>query len=77
VVGEDWLTVSDVADQLKVSVIAVQGWIRRGELRALRLGGKAGYRIRPSDLANFIEQRTEGGAEARTDLAPAGAASTG
>jgi excisionase family DNA binding protein len=52
--GEEWLTVAQVANLLQVSVMAVQGWIRRGELPAIRLGGKAGYRVRRADLDAFI-----------------------
>lgn len=50
-----WLTVRDVAESLKVHEETVRRWIRRGDLVALDLGGpRAGYRIRPSDLNEFI-----------------------
>lgn len=51
-----WLTVRDVAESLKVHEETVRRWIRRGDLVALDLGGpRAGYRVRMSDLDNFIE----------------------
>lgn len=51
-----WLTVRDVATSLKVHEETVRRWIRRGDLVALDLGGpRAGYRVRRSDLDQFIE----------------------
>jgi excisionase family DNA binding protein len=51
-----WMTVRDVAESLKVHEETVRRWIRRGDLVALDLGGpRAGYRVRPSDLDQFIE----------------------
>lgn len=56
-----WLTVRDVAEMLRVHEETVRRWIRRGELTALDLGGpRAGYRIRPSDLDDFIKTNYNG-----------------
>jgi len=52
-----WLTVQHVCDQLHVSDQTVRRWIKAGQLPATDLGGKAGYRIRESDLAAFLERR--------------------
>lgn len=53
-----WLTVLDVADHLQVTEDTVRRWIRRNELPALNLGGpRAGYRVYPSDLERFINER--------------------
>jgi excisionase family DNA binding protein len=57
VTGDEWLTVADVADQLKVTAQTVQRWLRAGNLAGLNLGGKAGYRIKTTDLERFIEHR--------------------
>ncbi len=53
-IDERWLTVADVAGQLQVDEQTVRRWIRAGKLIARNLGGKAGYRIRPSDLAAYM-----------------------
>ena len=54
---DEWLTVKDVAALLKVSEETVRRWVREGELPALALGKKAGFRIRPADLEVFIAAR--------------------
>lgn len=54
-VEERFLTVPDVAGRLQVSENAVREWLRTGKLRGYRPGGrKVGWRIRPSDLEQFI-----------------------
>jgi excisionase family DNA binding protein len=58
-----FLTPADVARQLNVSLNAVYNLIREGALRAVNLSpaGKSGergfYRIRPTWLEDFLEQR--------------------
>lgn len=53
-----WLTVLDVATHLQVTEDTVRRWIRHKELPALNLGGpRAGYRVYPSDLERFINER--------------------
>jgi excisionase family DNA binding protein len=54
---DEWLTVKDVAARLKISEETVRRWVREGELPALALGKKAGFRIRPADLEVFIAAR--------------------
>jgi excisionase family DNA binding protein len=39
------LTAEEVARKLHVHIETVRRWIRSGELRAIDLGGPAGYRI--------------------------------
>jgi excisionase family DNA binding protein len=54
----EWLTVDEVAQQLRVTDETVRRWIRRRQLPVLDLGGpRAGYRIRRDDLDRFIKQR--------------------
>jgi len=55
VIDERWLTVNDVAARLQVDEQTVRRWIRAGKLAARNLGGKAGYRIRPGDLAAYMD----------------------
>ena len=53
---ERLLTVAEVAERLQVSEYTVREWLRTGRLRGHRLGGtKLGWRVRPSDLAQFID----------------------
>ncbi len=55
---EDWLSVEEVADKLKVTQETVRRWIRAKKLPVLNLGGpRAGYRIRRSDLERFLNER--------------------
>jgi excisionase family DNA binding protein len=48
----------EVAKTLRVNVLTVYSYIRRGDLKAIRLG--RGYRIMPEDLALFIESKKVG-----------------
>jgi excisionase family DNA binding protein len=50
----EWLSVEDVAKELKVNPERVRGWIRRKELLAYRIGGKE-YRIKREDLNAFLQ----------------------
>ncbi len=54
------LTVQEVADRLGVHPDTIRQWIRNGELGAIDLGGRAGYRIREQDLERFIRERFRG-----------------
>jgi excisionase family DNA binding protein len=56
---ETYLTVEDVATRLSVHPDTVRKWIKSGELRAINLGARAGYRISKSALDEFIQQREE------------------
>ena len=49
---DQYQTVKEVADRLKVSEATVRGWIRGGELRAIDIG--KGWRIADSDLSRFL-----------------------
>jgi len=50
---EQYQTVKDVADLLKVSEVTVRRWIKAGELRAIDIG--KGWRIGSGDLDAFLE----------------------
>jgi excisionase family DNA binding protein len=50
-----WLSVEDIAEELKVKIDTVRGWIRRKELIAYRVGNT--YRIKQEDFDKFLEQR--------------------
>jgi excisionase family DNA binding protein len=49
---DDYQTVKEVADRLKVSEATVRHWIKAGELRAIDIG--KGWRIADRDLAAFL-----------------------
>ena len=50
------LTLADVAEILNTSVAQVYALVRRKELRAMKLGGRGQWRVRPADLEEFIEK---------------------
>ena len=57
-VDEEWLTVEEVAEILKVNEETVRRWIRKGDMPVLALGTpKAGYRISRQVLEDFIHSR--------------------
>jgi len=50
-----FLTVAEVAEQLRVSSMTVYRLIRSGDLAALRIGRS--YRLRPADVDRFLARR--------------------
>jgi excisionase family DNA binding protein len=50
------LTVSEVANAMRVSNMTVYRLIKTGELPAVRVGKN--YRLRESDLERFLEERS-------------------
>jgi excisionase family DNA binding protein len=51
----EFLTVAEVAKQLRVSNMTVYRLIKAGELRALRIG--RGYRLKEDDVRRYLQQR--------------------
>ena len=51
---DDFLTVAEVADRLRLNQQTVRNTIDRGELKAVRVGPRR-VRVREADLAAFIE----------------------
>jgi excisionase family DNA binding protein len=59
---EKMLTTRDIARRLGVNEDTARRWLRAGKLRGISLGaGKAGYRVRESDLEAFLKARERGG----------------
>lgn len=54
-------TVEDIAKMFSVHPETVRGWIKSGQLKAINLGGAAGYRIYETDLQEFLQKRRETG----------------
>ena len=50
-----FLTVAEVAEQLRVSTMTVYRLIKSGDLVAARIGRS--YRLRPEDVDGFLSQR--------------------
>jgi excisionase family DNA binding protein len=57
--NEPFYTVEEVARLLSVHPETVRNWIKSGQLRALKLGGPAGYRISQSAYEQFLREREE------------------
>jgi excisionase family DNA binding protein len=49
---DQYQTVKEVADRLKVAEATVRHWIKEGQLRAIDIG--KGWRIADADLAEFL-----------------------
>jgi excisionase family DNA binding protein len=54
---ERWFTVEQIAQQIQVSEQTVRRWLRDGSLRGHTFGGKAGWRVKESDLNTYLETR--------------------
>jgi len=52
---DDWLTVDEIAKDLKVTIETVRNWIKSKQLTAYKVGRD--YRIRRSDYDVFLQQR--------------------
>ena len=75
--GPRFLTLPDVAEILNTSLAQVTALVRRGELRALKLGGRGQWRVETTELEAFIErmyaetqQQLRQGAAPADDVAP-------
>lgn len=53
-----WLTVDEIAEDLKIHKQSIRRWIREGDLPAIALGGKSGFRIWSRDLDDFLESKS-------------------
>jgi excisionase family DNA binding protein len=56
---EEYLTVAEVAANLKLNQQTVRNWIDRGELPALRVGRRV--RIKRSDYERYLDDGYNGG----------------
>ena len=51
-----FLTLADVAEILKTSVAQVYAMVRRGDLPAIKIGGRGQWRVSEDDLESFIAE---------------------
>ena len=54
---DELLTVKEIAERLKVHQNTVRAWLDRAEIHGIRLSGKAGWRVRESELERFLKER--------------------
>ncbi len=63
--AEDLLTVAEVAAMLRLNEQTVRKWLREGRLPGISLGSRqAGWRVRRSDVEQFLDERRGEGAAA-------------
>lgn len=60
-----FLLLSDVAEILNTSVAQVTALVKRGELRAIRIGGRGQYRVENAELENYIQRMYDEAERAR------------
>ena len=51
-----FLTRAQVAEELNISMAQYYALLRRGELRAAKIGGRGDYRIGRNDLETYIQR---------------------
>lgn len=51
------LTVSEIAQRLKVSPETIRRWLRSGQLHGVHLSDRAGWRVPASEIDRFLAQR--------------------
>ena len=51
-----FLTLADVAEVLNTSVAQVYALVRRGDLPAIKIGGRGQWRVEAAQLEGFIER---------------------
>lgn len=54
--NNEWLSVDDVAQTLRMDEETVRKWIRRKQLKAYKFGRD--YRIRREDFDQFVKERS-------------------
>ncbi len=57
--GPRFLTLADVAEVLNTSSAQVYALVRRGDLPAIKIGGRGQWRVESSQLEEFIDRMYE------------------
>lgn len=55
---EQFFTVDEVAEQLRVHPETVRRWLREGRLKGLRISRRGGWRVRPESVSEMLEGMT-------------------
>jgi excisionase family DNA binding protein len=58
-----FLTLADVAEILNASPAQVYALVRRGELRAIKIGGRGQWRVEADEVERYIAQMYEQAAQ--------------
>lgn len=66
--SKPFLTTHEIAELLKVREPTVRGWIRRQDLRAVKLGRE--FRVAVKDLEAFVNERATRAPSWSPDTAP-------
>ena len=53
---QEYLTVTEAAQLLRMSPDAIRRWAREGHLKASKVGLSGRYRIRPEDLQEMVKK---------------------
>jgi excisionase family DNA binding protein len=71
-----FLTLADVADILKISGAQAYALVRRGDIRAIKVGGRGQWRVEVDEIERYIEsQYAEVAREIHASRSSAGAPS--
>jgi len=54
--GPRFLTLADVAEVLSTSSAQVYALVRRGDLKAIKIGGRGQWRVEASKLEEYIQE---------------------
>jgi excisionase family DNA binding protein len=57
--GPRFLSLTDVAETLSISTAQVYALVRRGDLPAIKIGGRGQWRVESSELERYIERMYE------------------
>jgi excisionase family DNA binding protein len=52
-----FLTLADVAEILNVSANQAYALVRRGDIRAIKVGGRGHWRIEPDEVERYIQSQ--------------------
>jgi len=55
--GPRFLTLADVAEVLNTSVAQVYALVRRGDLPAIKIGGRGQWRVENAELEAYIDRQ--------------------
>lgn len=53
--GRELVTISRAADMLGIHVNTAKRWAKRGDFPAFRVGKRGDWRVRPEDIAAYLE----------------------